>query len=191
MSIAGTLYDEVVTSGFGKLLSVNTANNSASLVFGTGLENTSYDSYWFDLDNLFSASNIYVYMLISDAGSSGPWFTTYYHSDQSLFMNDAQVAYYYGSNIVGSHWTTHIILLHQNIIGRPVSGRVRLYQGPETTAYRQIIFQSNSYHSTLNATSMTGGGFATNPTRVKGVAFYPDTGTFSSGTIRMYGVKHL
>jgi hypothetical protein len=192
MSTVGTLYDELITRGVGKLLSVNVANNTTYMVFGTGLEDTTYDTYWFDLDNLYCSANAHLLMILSDTGGGGPWQASYYHSDQSLFSNNSQVGWYYGSGTVGGIWPSRLILGHQNVTGNPISGRVRLYNGPDAAAYRSVLWQTNMFHSTLYESCMTGAGFYPAASgRIKGCYFQLDPANFVSGTIRMYGLRHL
>lgn len=190
MSTAGTLYDE---TKFARVMTVATAASSASLIFTAGLDDTNFDNYFFEIDNIIlSLADVQLFMLLS-ANSGSTWVSNYYYGWLSIFTalpTTNQV--FYGNRSVGSQYIPNICLTHGMPSGNAVTGRVRVFNGPDVSGtQRQVTFQTASWTSgaSYGHTIIQGGGSElNNSSRINGVKFQASSGNLYTGSIRMYGM---
>ncbi len=71
---------------------------------------------------------------------------------------------------------------------KPFSGTYRLFNPQSTTAYKYVVGQVGYVDNSDTIIGATVTGIYRSTTAVTGVQFIPETGTITSGTIRIYGV---
>lgn len=190
MTTAGTLYDETVTRGFGKLLSAQTASNSASIIFLSPLSNA-HDSYWIELDCLKPATGGSIVLrmhLSSDNGSTWLGSGNYWYGGWAVYGNRS------------TSYDVHLdnAQLRQVATTRTdfsVSGWVRMVAAPlsTTNSYKGFFWSGNAVYDNsdyFTTNEMSGGHSYTSLTApINGIRFTFSTGNIASGSIRMWGLR--
>lgn len=186
MTTAGTLYDETVGGGFAKLLNSTVISNGATLV-GISLP-SAYDAFMFDLESIYCTGQPAFLIRVSiDNGAT--WLQSYYWSMSTVFSYNANAWSPYGSHTLGGGHTTWLGWSHGWFDGHPLGGRVRLFQNSGTNAFSTVLFRYScpqpSYYTACNV----GSGWWPGGTAINAIAFLPSGGSFTGGTIRMYGMR--
>lgn len=172
----------VVSAGL-TLLDIKTASASSSLDFTQYIDST-YDQYLFEIVNLLpSAGAIARVRTTSNGGSS--W-------DSGVADYAYSIAEFYsgGPNVQGltaAQIALNAATISSTTANGGMSGTVRLYSPSNTTMYKHVIWDVNEGGASFTRSS--GAGARNSTSAVNGVQFIPDTGTWTSGTIRMYGVR--
>ena len=192
MSTVGTLYDETVKFGYGKLLQTSTASGAASIDFVAPLA-LDYDTFWFDLDSLTSAASQLLQIFVS-INSGSTWITasgTYWYT--FLYQPGGSAAASYSSSQLGGAETTYMRIGQPLVVpagAYPMNGRVYFNLGPNrgvTGGHRQFDWITIGRDGTGYTATSTGGGASTG-TAPNGVRF-SFAGNAMTGTIRCYGLK--
>ena len=190
---AGTLSN--VNSGMSgngpKLVSSQTASNSASLSFTSGIDST-YDHYMFVFINMRPASNSqkFNWQVSSDGGSSYGMTTTstfyraYHYEDNTA----ANVAYDASAAITQS--TNYIPTLEQigNGADQSASGILHLYSPSSTTYIKNFASHVHSMHAIGITLDCWSSGYVNSTTAINAIDFKMASGNITDGTIKMYGV---
>jgi hypothetical protein len=188
MSTAGTLYDETVGGGFAKLLNSTVISNGASLV-GISLP-VGYDAFLIDLESIFCTGQpAFIIRVSIDNGAS--WIAAnYYWSMSTIFSNDPVNTWRpYGSFTLGDPHPTWLGWSHGFIDGYPLGGRVRVFPNSGANAFSTILFRYSCVHPTLYTACNVGSGWWPGGTAINAIAFLPSSSSFTSGTIRLYGMR--
>jgi len=190
MPTTGTIYDETIKYGVARVITRQNASNSANITFISGLEDTQYDGYCFDFNNLIPSVEGALLAYISFNGGS-TWVTDWWYGMWSTFTNYAPVVAFYGNQDVG--WATSCFLSHGYAAGSPLSGYLRLWQGPQSASSLKYLTWRTSYNmsaSNYGTTNSVGGGYNQSAiTRVTAVMFALSVGVFTTGSITMSGMK--
>jgi len=178
-----------IPTGKLKLISSQTASNSASISFTSGL-NSTYKVYKFVFVNMKCASeSAFQFNMSTDSGSNynvtktSTFFRGYHNTADTSYGLDydtnrdlAQSTAFQdiGYGIVGSTYTT--------------SGSITLFNPASTTYVKHFIAvtQTNANDSYSTASFIAGYGNTTSA--VNAVRFQMESGNFD-GTIKLYGVK--
>jgi hypothetical protein len=187
-----TAYNASVATGGMKLISSQTASNSASISFTTGIDSTykEYQFYYYDI-NPATDYAFFQFNLSTDAGSNYNVTKTTTHfkaytSETSAYTSEL---FYSTSNDLAQSTS------YQNItdgIGSGAdesgAGYISLYNPASTTYVKHFIGTSNSYRgddplSYVNYVA----GYGNTTSAVNAVRFQMSTGNFD-GTILMYGI---
>lgn len=192
MTDGTTLWDKTIKRGMAKLLGVGVASNSASLEFSSGLNLTEFESYLWDIDNLFiNAAEQNLAMQVMTGGfyqASG-----YTHYATALVRTSGLTApEYYGAVANGVGWTSQFLVGIGVSSTNPMSGRVRLIGDPrKSTVYKNFLWHTNQYYAPHGMISELGGGFFAGSTGpIEQVKFFFDAGAvISQGAIRFYGLR--
>jgi hypothetical protein len=172
------------------LLSTQTANNSATISFTSGL-NSTYDEYQFKLINIHPRTDTarFQFNLSTDSGSN------YNVTKTSTFF------YAYGAEGGGdgfSYQSTY--QLDQSTSDQTLSqdqgsgadedagGILTLFNPSSTTYVKHWIFDYNHYHHIDLAFRNIGAGYGNTTSAVNAVRFQFSSGNFD-GIIKLYGVK--
>jgi hypothetical protein len=187
-----TAYNASVATGGMKLISSQTASNSTSISFTTGIDSTykEYQFYYYDI-NPATDYSFFQFNLSTDAGSNYNVTKTTTHfkaytSETSAYTSEL---FYSTSNDLAQSTS------YQNItdgIGSGAdesgAGYISLYNPASTTYVKHFIGTSNSYRgddplSYVNYVA----GYGNTTSAVNAVRFQMSTGNFD-GTILMFGI---
>jgi hypothetical protein len=183
MSTAGTLYDDTIKNGYGKLLNVSTVSTPVTSI-DVSCAYAGFDSYLFELDQLFLDNLLLLLRASSDNGATYPaagcqWVL------HTMFLGGTPPYRSYANGTLGVYDYTQ--LSHAAYPANAISGRVRI----TPDARSNIMFKTAGVHNTnyeqLNwgCTYFDGVGGPVNKLR-----FFPHGGgSFSAGSIRTYGFR--
>lgn len=179
-------------SGFGGaqvLIQSQTASNSASLSFTSGITST-YKEYVFEFFNINPATDQYLTINFSSDGGSN------YNMDKTTTFLEA---YHYESNSSGLIYQASYDLA-QSAAGQPISqhigsgadecmaGELHLYNPANTTHVKNFYSRVNNYAGADISQNAHVGGYVNSTTAINAVQFAMSSGNFD-GKIKMYGVK--
>ena len=173
------------------LISSQTASNSASLSFTSGLTST-YKAYKFVMVNINPATDnvIFEFNLSTDSGSNYnvTKTTTYFGSyhDEADTMTD--LYYQTGADLAQSTAFQQIHASLGNGADESLSGSLTLFNPSSTTYVKHFICENNGYlfHNQTMVQYMAGYGNTTSA--INAIQFKMSSGNFD-GTIYLYGIK--
>ena len=181
MSVVGTMYEETVKLGFGKLLSSQNVNNVASVSFLTQFTDE-FHVYHFDLIGWYGASdNAFLVFDISNNGGASwmgvgmlyygtLWYSTSHGSGVYGTQNSADPGFYQiGGGSAPSPQVCEVIFTRRPGIGT------------------NMQFHASCNNPTYGEHFLGGGG--THDYAMNAVRFRFNTGNILKGTIRMYGLR--
>ena len=183
--------DSGVATGALTLISTQTASNSATISFTSGIDST-YKEYIFKLYDIHPTNDgVDIRVNFRDGGSSfdstktSTFFWAYHDEGGSTTI----LQYSTGRDLAQS---TSADALSGNIgADNDQSGvaTLHLFNPSSTTFVKHYIATSNVYEDgdyTINSYSA---GYCNTTSAIDGVQFIMPSGTIQSGTIKMYGVK--
>jgi hypothetical protein len=166
------------------LLATGTASASSSLDF-TAFNSSLYGDYLFVVSNIVFSTSAGLFVRTSTNGGST------YDSGASDYAWWALTGQGGGIDRTGSNGTNVINLLYNTPVVTTqfgVSGTVYLF-APDATNFTGVKGQFAYSLGTSNFVTSEGMGVRLSAADVDGIRFLPSTGTITSGTIRMYGIK--
>ena len=174
------------------LISTQTASNSSSLSFTTGLNGT-YDEYIFSLINIKPATDDVQlqFNLSTDSGSNYNVTKTTTFFRTGHYESDASTFFSYETAFDLAQSTSFQIL--NNSIGNGADenacGYLLLYNPSSTTYVKHYISRVNSLR--YDDASMEGysAGYANTTSAINAIRFQMSSGNIADGTIKLYGVK--
>jgi hypothetical protein len=186
-----TAYNAAIATGNMVLLSTQTASNSATVSFTTGIDST-YKEYqfWFvDIAPRTDGTN-FTFNMSTDAGSNYNVTKTTtifqaYHSE-----NDAntQLAYETGAGLAQSTAFQSLARDLGNGADESCVGTLQLFNPSSTTYVKHFISTFNAYHLSNISQEWFVAGYGNTTSAVNAVRFQMASGNFD-GTILMYGIK--
>ena len=176
-----------------KLLSTQTASASASVSFTTGIDST-YDEYWFVLNNLHPANNNVTFQFngSSDGGSNynvtktTSFFQAYHQENGS----DQNLEYITVGDLAQSTSPQHIMRnINNTDADMSGSGIIKLYNPSSTTYVKHFIGMTNYYH--IGGATANGyfAGYFNTTSVINAIQFTANSGNIDDGTIQLFGVK--
>ena len=187
-----TSYNASVSTGNMVLISSQTASNSASISFTTGI-NSTYKEYQFWFDNLVPASNSVQFGInfSTDGGSTysvtktSSWFQAlHYENDSNTYLQ------YRTENDLAQ--STAIQLLTFGVrnatpdTDEGVCGTLNFYNPSSTTYVKHFIANTHSVREWSHNVFCS--GYCNTTSAVNAVKFQYDSGNIATGTILMYGI---
>jgi hypothetical protein len=186
-----TAYNASVATGNMVLISSQTASNSASISFTTGIDSTykEYQFYFIDVHPRTDA--VYFHFNLSTDGGSNynvTKTTTYF----TAYNNEA------GSSTALTYETAHD--LAQSTSYAPISsdvgsdtdeivaGNMSLFNPSSTTYVKHFIINTSNYNYLVYNNNNFVAGYGNTTSAVNAVQFKMSSGNFD-GTILMYGIK--
>jgi hypothetical protein len=190
-----TAYNAAIATGGMKLLSTQTASNSASISFTTGIDST-YKEYQFYFINIHPATNYipFTFNLSTDAGSNynvtktSTAFQAYHIQGGGIqgltYQTSEDLAQSTGFQPLG-------IQIGSNASSESLSGSMSLFNPASTTYVKHFIANTNLLHDD-NASSKYASvnyiaGYGNTTSAVNAIQFKVSSGNFD-GTILMYGI---
>jgi hypothetical protein len=188
-----TAYNASVATGSMVLLSTQTASNSASISFTTGIDST-YKEYqfWFINCHPINDSTVFQFNMSTDSGSNynvtkTTNFFLAYHNE-----NGADYNFEYRSDQDLAQSTSYQNLTYGNGVGndndQSVSGTLTLFNPASTTYVKHFIASNNSVYPTDITFNHYIAGYGNTTSAINAIRFQFASGNIDDGTILMYGI---
>ena len=181
-----------IPSGALVLLSTQTASNSASLSFTSGIDST-YDSYVFKFINIHPATDdvAFTFNLSTDAGSNYNVTKTTTKFYAYHFENDSATELTYQSNQDLAQSTAFQPLADRigNGADETTSGYLQLFNPASTVYVKHFISSANEYNQADVSVNSYTAGYGNTTSAVNAIRFQMSSGNIDDGIIKMYGVK--
>jgi hypothetical protein len=185
-----------VPTGKLKLISSQTASNSASISFTTGL-NSTYKAYKFVFVNIHPANNTdkFTFNMSTDSGSNynvtkTSTFFLAYHNE-----NDADLNFEYRPDQDLAQSTDFQPLVYGNGVGndndKNVSGTLTLFNPSSTTYVKHFLANTASTYSSFEASfNYFIAGYGNTTSAVNAIQFKMSSGNIDAGTIYLYAIDN-
>jgi len=175
------------------LLSTQTASNSATISFTTGLDST-YDAYEFHFINInpiSEADNNFTFNGSTDSGSNYnvTKTTTVFRTLHNEADTDAALGYVANDDLAQS--TGFQIIMDWVGAGSDENGCgvIQLFNPSSTTYVKHFISESNTLRQDDVCMRYNVAGYFNTTSAINAVQFKMKTGNINSGIIKMYGLK--
>jgi len=186
-----TALNAAIPTGNMVLISSQTANNSASLSFTSGIDST-YKEYQFYFINVApKTDNVYFnFNLSTDSGSNynvtktTTWFRAY-HNETG---NATALGYEAGEDLAQSTSDQRLTDTNGNGADECVGGYLSLFNPSSTTYVKHFISNTNTYNNSDFSTNVFCAGYGNTTSAVNAARFQMSSGNMD-GTILMYGIK--
>ena len=185
-----TAYNPAIATGGMKLISSQTASNSASLSFTTGIDSTykEYQFYFIDIHPRTDADE-FQFNLSTDSGSNynvtkTSTFFWAYHDEAG-----ADPALLYSTSFDLAQSTADQVIMPNtgNGADESLSGSLQLFNPSSTTYVKHFISTTNSYNASDYSINAYVAGYGNTTSAVNAIQFKMSSGNMD-GTILMYGI---
>ena len=175
------------------LLSTQTASNSATISFTTGLDST-YDVYEFKFININPVSESNNELLFNGSTDSGSNYnvtktTTVFRALHNEDDVDTALAYAANNDLAQSTAFQEITPWIGAGSDENACGSLQLFNPSSTTYVKHFIATANSTRQDDVCTTHYTAGYFNTTSAINAVQFKMETGNINSGIIKMYGVK--
>jgi hypothetical protein len=174
------------------LLSTQTASNSATISFTTGLDST-YDEYIFKIINCRPADDSvdFKFNLSTDSGSNYnvTKTTTYFRAFHDEADTATNLNYDTDRDLAQSTSFASITTGVGNGADESISGSMTLFNPSSTTYVKHFIVNTNCYYSSDYSINGYTAGYGNTTSAINAIQFKFDTGNITDGIIKLYGVK--
>ena len=185
-----TAYNAAIATGNMVLLSSQTASNSASISFTSGISST-YKEYQFYFIDIHPRTDIvkFQFNLSTDSGSNYnvTKTTTVFSTHHDEADTDTELAYRTGFDLAQS---TSDQIISDNIgnqADESLAGSMSLFNPSSTTYVKHFIANTNCYEQSNYTLNLYCAGYGNTTSAVNAVQFKMSSGNFD-GTILMYGI---
>ena len=174
------------------LISSQTASNSASISFTSGLTST-YKAYKFVFSNIHPATDAaeFTFNLSTDSGAN--YNVTKTTTFFSAYHDEADTAtllgYETGKDLAQSTGEQELAENVGNGADECVSGTLTLFSPSSTTFVKHFIAGTNVYMNANYSINAYIAGYANTTSAVNGIRFKFSAGNIDEGTIYLYGIK--
>ena len=188
---AGAL-DSGVATGSMTLISTQTASNSATVSFTSGIDST-YKEYVFKFINIHPATNSTMFGFQVDTATN----TNYNQTITSTLFNaahaegDTETIFSYQTTMDQHQGTAFQKLANNtgNENDEGLSGTLTLFDPSNTTFVKHFIGRMNEVHNENYSFDTYSAGYVNTTTAITRAQFKFASGNIDSGTIKLYGVK--
>lgn len=181
-----------VPSGKLKLISSQTASNSASISFTTGL-NSTYKVYKFVFSNIHARTDgaLFQFNLSTDAGSNynvtkTTTFFQAYHDEGDTF---ASLDYRTDCDLAQSTGYQRLNNSGGNVSDESIAGSLTLFNPASTTYVKHFIATTIENHSSNYPNNVYVAGYGNTTSAINAIRFQFDSGNFD-GTIYLYAIDN-
>jgi len=186
-----TAYNASVATGGMKLISSQTASNSASISFTTGINSTykEYQFYFIDIHPRTDLS-IFTFNLSTDSGSNYnvTKTTTAFHATHNEADGDQGLAYAPSMDLAQGTGEQYLLYNVGSGADESGSGSLTLYNPSSTTYVKHFIASANGLYGDGDyCWSMYVAGYGNTTSAVNAIRFKFSSGNFD-GTILMFGI---
>jgi hypothetical protein len=187
-----TAYNASVATGNMVLISSQTASNSASISFTTGIDST-YKEYQFYFINMHPATNnvSFTFNMSTDGGSNYnvTKTTTAFTAYANEADNSTGLTYLTDYDLAQSTGFQSIAFGVGNDNDQQCSGTLSLFNPSSTTYVKHFISNLTEYlHNDFNQNNFVA-GYGNTTSAINAVQFKMSSGNIDDGTILMYGIK--
>ena len=184
--------DSGVATGSLTLISTQTASNSATVSFTSGIDST-YKEYIFKFINVHPATNSTMFTFQVDTGSN----TNYNQTITSCIWNaahseaDTETIFGYQTTLDQSQGTAFQKLANNtgNENDESLSGTLTIFDPSNTTFTKFFQSRVNELHNENYSFDTYCAGYVNTTTAITRAQFKFESGNIDSGTIKLYGVK--
>lgn len=188
---AVTAFSGYTTGGTLKLLSTQTANNSATISFTSGL-NSTYDAYEFHFIDIHPRTNAvgFEFNLSTDGGSNynvtktSTYFQAF-HSENDAF---AGLSYDTPNDLAQSTAFQRIMKTMSSDADSNGNGILQLFNPASTVYVKHFIARTSYMRTDPNEDDAFIAGYGNTTSAVNAIRFQMSSGNFD-GDIKLYGVK--
>ena len=191
-SVASVTALAQISAGDGiTLISSQTASNSASISFTTGIDST-YRTYLFKFINIHPATDSanFTFNMSTDGGSNynttkTTTFFNAYHSE-----NDAEAVLNYSATEDLAQSTSYQKLVHfcGNDNDQNCAGNLYLFNPSSTTFVKHFISTASGTNDSDKANNLFVAGYGNTTSAINAIDFKMSSGNIDAGTILMYGI---
>jgi hypothetical protein len=186
-----TAYNASVAIGGMKLISSQTASNSASISFTTGIDSTykEYQFYFIDIHPRTDLS-IFTFNLSTDSGSNYnvTKTTTAFHATHNEADGDTGLAYATSMDLAQGTGEQYLLYNVGSGADESGSGSLTLFNPSSTTYVKHFIATANGLYGDGDyCWSMYVAGYGNTTSAVNAIRFKFSSGNFD-GTILMFGI---
>jgi hypothetical protein len=186
-----TSYNAAVSQGNMVLLSTQTANDSASISFTTGIDST-YKEYQFWFFNIHPATNntFFTFNMSTDSGSNYnvTKTSTFFQAEHNEADTSAAVGYDTDDDLAQSTAFQRITDGIGNDNDSNSNGCLQIFNPASTTYVKHFISRANGMYASNYIVDSFSAGYGNTTSAVNAVQFKMSSGNFD-GTILMYGIK--
>ena len=185
-----TAYNAAIATGGMKLLSTQTASNSASLSFTTGIDSTykEYQFYFINIAPRTDGAN-FQFNLSTDSGSNYnvTKTSTHFNAFANEAGTDAVLGYETGWDL--AQQTSDQVLCWEagNGADECIGGSMQLFNPSSTTYVKHFIASLNQYYNANYTINHYVAGYGNTTSAINAIIFRMSTGNID-GTILMYGI---
>jgi hypothetical protein len=173
-------------------ISSQTASNSASLSFTSGLTST-YKAYKFVFVNIRPATDTatFQFNLSTDSGSNYNVTKTTTQFQSVHYESDVATALQYRDDYDSNQSTSDQIIADNigNGADESVSGFLDLYNPSSTTYVKHFLSRSNKYQSDNASYDTYNAGYGNTTSAINAIRFKFSSGNIADGKIYLYGIK--
>jgi hypothetical protein len=183
-----TAYNPAIATGNMVLLSTQTASNSASISFTTGIDSTYKEYQFYFIDIHARADTIFTFNMSTDAGSNYNVTKTSTAILSYNQENDAAEGLTYSASwdlaqSTGFQWLSQDYPTSDN----SMNGSMSLFNPSSTTYVKHFISNVSTYYDVYSENFLMA-GYGNTTSAVNAIQFKVNSGNFD-GTILMYGIK--
>ena len=183
-----------LSAGFGGtlvLLSTQTASNSATISFTTGLDST-YDCYEFHFINIHPRTDdvVFQFNFSTDGGSNYnvTKTTTFFRAIHDEADTSTDLSYRTDADLAQSTGYQWLVAGLGNGADESASGSMQLFNPSSTTYVKHFIANLNHIYFSDYSMNNFSAGYGNTTSAVNAVRFQMSSGNFD-GDIKLYGVK--
>jgi hypothetical protein len=174
------------------LLSTQTASNSATISFTTGLDST-YDEYIFKFINVRPATDSvnFEFNMSTDSGSNYnvTKTTTYFTSLHAEADDEASLAYKANLDLAQSTSFQPLADRVGNGADECVSGLLTLFNPSSTVYVKHFLSDTNNYTAFNYSVNDRSAGYGNTTSAVNAIRFQFASGNIADGVFKLYGLK--
>jgi hypothetical protein len=174
------------------LISSQTASNSASISFTSGIDST-YKAYKFVFSNIHPATDnaSLEFNMSTDSGSNYnvTKTTTYFYAYHDEGDTGTSLSYVGSEDLAQSTAFQEIIREIGNDNDQSGNGSLTLFNPSSTTYVKHFISRNNTAQSGNYTEDLGIAGYGNTTSAVNAIQFKFDSGNIDAGTIYMYGIK--
>ena len=189
-----TALPAAIPTGKLKLISSQTASNSASISFTSGL-NSTYKVYRFVFVNIRPATDAaeFQFNMSTDSGSNYnvTKTTTFFsarHSEDDT--SEVGLTYFSANDLAQSTAFQDIYVNAGNGADENVCGELTLFNPSSTTYVKHFIARLQGYHNADSSFEYYIAGYGNTTSAVNAVRFQFSSGNISAGTIYLYAIDN-
>lgn len=185
-----TAYNTAVATGNMVLISSQTASNSASISFTTGIDST-YKEYQFYFIDIHARTDTtpFLFNLSTDSGSNyNVTKTTTFFEANHAETDSSNLSYNTGEDLAQSTAFQDLSWYLGNGADESTSGSMQLFNPASTTYVKHFISTTNNYVANDQSFNHFMAGYGNTTSAVNAVQFKMASGNMD-GTILLFGIK--